>query len=278
MKKTPEQVAQETSTANLMASFVARQSRRSLLKGVVTGAAGVTGIAVAGVGTSVLSTMNAHAAAAPSLSCVDSVHTILTVARTAERLATTFFSNAVANAGKLGLKGVNLEDIQAAAVEEQIHEHFLAGQGGDVLTSTFSFPHGPATFEDLRLFIETFEQLELVVDTTYLAAVKEFAQLGLPDMAQVAAQIAWVEGEHRAIARQIGAELLGSRQYIPPINWAFAPVYPPSVGTAPALVKKAGFLSPVPGNTYPYHPISISNSGVIFQKPVTDLAGVPCSE
>ena len=98
-------------------------SRRSLLKGTVAGA---TGLVVAGTGSGLLST--AYANGSP-----DSIKTILSVARTAEQLAVTFYSHAVQNADKLGLYGKNLEDVRAILIGEQIHQQFFASMGGSPL-------------------------------------------------------------------------------------------------------------------------------------------------
>lgn len=209
-------------------------------------------------------TSTAHASGS---SCITPIADILTIGRTAERLAVTFYSHGLANAAGLGITG-DLEDaITAALVEEQIHEFFFRDNGGGVLASTFSFPHGPATFTDLSLFIETQQQLEGVFDSAFLAAIKEFALQGRPDLAQIAGQIATIESEHRALGRFIGG-------LEPADNWAFSPVLLSHVGEAPAVVKKAGYLSPVPGNSYTYHPINTNlTAGVIFTKPYAK----PCS-
>ena len=281
----------EQAAANLQATFEAARSRRMLLKGAVAGVAGVavgaTGLAVARLHPStataaghVATTHAAHTtgqvatgAAAPefynssSRQTVASAVTILTVARTAEQLAVTFYSNGIANADKLGLSGNDLENIKAALVEEQIHQQFFAANGGQSLADTFSFPHGPQTFSDLKTFIATQQELEGVFDSAFLAAIREFAQLGRPDLAQIAGQIATVEAEHRALGRQIGG-------LIPADNWAFSPVLLASVGDAPALVKKAGYLSPVQGNSYTYHEVSIENSGVEQRKPFSAASAV----
>ncbi len=236
-----------TSSSKTMQSL---WSRRSLLKGTVAGA---TGLVVASTGSGLLSV--AHANGSP-----DSIKTILSVARTQEQLAVTFYSHAVQNADKLGLYGKNLEDVRAILIGEQIHEQFFASMGGVSLADTFSFPEGAATYENFGLFIKTLQQLEGVFDTTYLAAVKEFAELGQPRMAQIAAQTAWTEGEHRVVGRKIAG-------ISPADNWGFAPVLVTSVGAAPEAVKDAGYLSPRPGNSYKYHPVSTYDPNIIYRTP-----------
>lgn len=252
----------DIATDNLMATFAAARSRRSLLKGAVAGA---TGLAVTGAGALALP---AYAKSSSTLRpMTDTIVSILTVARTAEQLAVTFYSNGIANADKLGITGDNLTNIKAALVEEQIHQQFFAANGGGSLATTFSFPQGAQTFTDLKTFITTQQQLEGVFDSAFLAAIMEFAQLGRPDLAQIAGQIATVEAEHRALGRQIGG-------LTPADNWAFSPVLLATVGDAPALVQKAGYLSPTSGNSYTYQEVSIDNSGVEQRKPFSVASSV----
>ncbi|GAC1423977.1 MAG: hypothetical protein PVS3B3_11490 [Ktedonobacteraceae bacterium] len=273
---TPKETPKNTSPTNLSPSFTARRSRRTLLKG----AAGAAGVAVAGA--SILSVSPAYAKFAhpgnevtgqqnqqvyrTSQQTADSIVDILTVARTAEQLAVTFYTNGIANADKLGITGDNLAYLKAALVEEQIHQQFFAANGGKSLADTFSFPQGPQTFTDLKTFIATQQQLEGVFDSAFLAAIMEFAQLGRPDLAQIAGQVATVESEHRALGRVIGG-------LVPADNWAFTPVLVTSVGAAPALVQKAGYLSPMSGNSYTYKQVDTSGAGVEQLKPFSMSAG-----
>lgn len=242
----------DTATTNLLASFSAAQSRRTLLKSAAAGVAGIAAISTSG-----LAYAKSYTSKRPT---ADSIVSILTVARTAEQLAVTFYSNGIANADKLGLSGNNLEYFKAALVEEQIHQQFFAANGGQSLADKFSFPEGAKTFTDLKTFIATQQQLEGVFDSAFLAAILEFAQLGRPDLAQIAGQIATVESEHRALGRAIGG-------LIPADNWAFTPVLIATVGDAPALVQKAGYLSPTSDNSYTYQEVSTDNAGVEQRKP-----------
>jgi hypothetical protein len=118
MKKT-NIISKEEAYAKLMASFNTPRSRRALLKGAAT----ATGIAVAGAGA--LSALPAHAMVqgsgvaagqavnmgllSSSHATTDSIVTILTVARTAEQLAVTFYTNGINNASQLGISGANLD-------------------------------------------------------------------------------------------------------------------------------------------------------------------------
>ncbi len=270
--KRDENISKEEAYAKLQASFNTPRSRRALLKG----AAAATGV-VAGAGilaalpasamvrsNGAMSSQNAQAAnmglLSSSQATTDSIVTILTVARTAEQLAVTFYTNGINNASQLGISGPNLDYLKAALIEEQIHQQFFAANGGQSLATTFSFPNGAKTFTDLNTFIATQQQLEGVFDSAFLAAIFEFAQLGRPDLAQIAGQIATVESEHRALGRVIG-------NLSPADNWAFTPVLIATVGDAPALVTKAGYLSPTSGNSYTYQQVSTSDASILYQKP-----------
>jgi len=222
------------------------RSRRTFLAG-----AGAAGLALAG--TSLLDSPLVSAAGDPA-----KIKAIFTVARTAEQLAVTFYSHGLRNANQLGLNREHRNQIHAALVEEQLHQILFTAQGGDSLADTFSFPHGEETFEKRRLFIETQQQLEGVFDSAFLAAVREFAELGEPRLAQIAAQIACVESEHRALGRDIGG-------LEPADNWTYAPVLVAYVADAPQLVKDAGYLSPRPGNTYKYAPVDTGLGGILYK-------------
>lgn len=241
----------ETATDALMESFAAHRSRRSLL-----GGAAVATLMAAGAG--LLAAPAVGAASGNQQAIVD----ILTVARTAEQLAVTFYSNGVANAKKLKIRKEELEYLKAALIEEQIHQLFFAANGGQSLADTFSFPKGAQTFEDLQVFIDTQQQLEGVFDSAFLAAVKEFSMLGEHRLAQIAAQVACIESEHRALGRDIAGR-------VPADNWAYAPVLIAKVADAPAAVKAAGYLDPRPGNTYKYQQVGIDDGRIAYRTPFT---------
>ncbi len=221
-------------------------SRRTFLAG-----SAVAGLTLAGV--PLLESPLVSAAGDPM-----KIKRIFTIARTAEQLAVTFYSNGLANADALGLGPEAQGQIQAALVEEQIHQQFFTAQGGDSLTDTFSFPQGAKTFTDLQTFIATQQMLEGVFDSAFLAAIREFAEMGEARLAQIAGQIACIESEHRALGRDIAGLDPGD-------NWTYAPVLVAFVEDAPAAVTAAGFLSPVPGNTYKYAPVDTSLAGIMYK-------------
>ena len=138
---------------------------------------------------------------------------IFQIATTAEQLAVTFYRNGVANAEALGLDDLDLRIIKAAGIEEQIHQRFFTSvialltnkrAPRTVGPTEFSFPF-PNTFTDLTTFIATQQVLEGVFDSAFLAAVRELSRQGQHRAAQIAAQIATIESEHRALGRGIAA-------------------------------------------------------------------------
>ncbi len=242
-----------------------RSSRRSVLKGTI---AGVTGLAATGgiVAAGVIyahkdDAANAHAASAAISNGMNpkaakaAILNILNIAITAEELAVVFYSNVIKNANHLGFSNAGFLDIQAALIEEQIHQIFLAKQGAKALTNKFSFPFGNDTFRRFDHFIAVQQQLEALFVAAYIAAGTEFAKLGRPDLVQVAAQIGGVEAEHRAIGRAIG----GMK---PANNRAFETLLVNAVADAPAVLKKDGFLNPKPGNSFEFKPVSTNMNGL----------------
>jgi catechol 2,3-dioxygenase-like lactoylglutathione lyase family enzyme len=246
-------------------------SRRNFLKGAMA-----TGLAAGGLG---LLGKAAHAQTAGT--SPDTATQIFSIAATAERLAVTFYTNAMNSASALGFTPEELTIIQAALIEEQIHELFFEKNGGVPLTSTFSFPAGAATFTDLNTFISTQQLLEGAFDSAFIAAAFEFSEMGMHDVARIAVQIAMVEEEHRELGNYIAtahglttpsvaaadATTAGTiatvlkavdTTFSPADNWVFAPQLVPSVGAAPAVLTAAGFLSPVAGNTYSYAQVDFS--------------------
>ncbi|MDQ2714463.1 MAG: ferritin-like domain-containing protein [Chloroflexota bacterium] len=255
--KTYDEKAQNPVVVGIMESLSVRKSRRSLMKGAAMGAAG---LATIGIGTLVLPKGAVHASGGGGEKSETSIKEIFSIAATAERLAVTTYTHGIANAHKLGISGDHLTYLKAALVEEQIHELFFEANGGVALTSTFSYPHGPQTFESLQLFIETQQQLEGVFDSAFLAAIKEFAYMGQPILAQIAGEIACIESEHRALGRVIG-------KLDPADNWAFAPVFVESVSDGPGALAAAGYLTPKGHNSFTYQQVSTDFPGIMFRKP-----------
>ncbi|GAC1689465.1 MAG: hypothetical protein PVS2B1_11310 [Candidatus Dormibacteraceae bacterium] len=234
-------MASENATSRFLNSLA---GRRGFLKAGVGASAGLAAFGITNL---------------PALAATTSVGEILNIAVTAEQLAVTFYSNGVARAKELGLRGASLDYIKAALIEEQIHLDFFATNGGVGLVNTFSFPD-PDTFDDLNNFIATQQTLEGVFDAAFIAAVGDFYDLGQRGLAQIACQVAMIESEHRALGRAIVG-------LAPADNWAYGINSLKHVNDAPALVAAAGFFSPVSGNSYPYVRVSTDDPRIISRNP-----------
>jgi hypothetical protein len=170
----------------------------------------------------------------------ESVQTIINIADTAERLAVTLLTAAVNNAAQLGLDGILLAFTQAALAEEQYHADFLEKSGAVALTNTFTVPDAKI-LTDQKTFFHTVEAAETLFIGAYMAAVREFTDLGQPELAKVAYQIGGVEAEHRAHVRA-GMALTGDASGIPPNNKAFESNVAQTVGDAARQLQALGFI------------------------------------
>jgi len=233
-----------------------------MLKGAVVSATGIGaagGLAALGVYVAQRGDNDeTHAASVPSYNAKATkaaIQNILNIAITAEELAVVFYTNVLKNSNHLGFSNAGFLDIEAALLEEQIHQAFLAKQGAKALTNTFSFPFGNATFTNFNHFITVQQKLEALFVAAYLAAGKQFAQLGRPDLVQIAAQIGGVEAEHRVLGRALAAMR-------PVNNRAFETALVKTVADAATVLKNGGFLTPKPGNTFTFHAISLSLNGL----------------
>jgi len=255
----------------------ARSSRRSLLKGTVAGVAGIAATSgliggglylsskqgsagAAGIGDSGVTPNQAQNNKNNVQANAMAIQNILNIAVTAEMLGVTFYKRVLTHADRVDLGRNARLDLQAALIEEQIHQKFLMQQGAKSLTHMFSFPFGERTFREFDAFIQTQQLLEATFVAAYLAATKEFALMGRADLAQIASQIGGVEAEHRAIGRAIGG-------LAPANNRAFEKLLLKRVADAPAVLKNAGFLTPSNNNSYGYGDISTNMDGVEMLTP-----------
>lgn len=241
IKQAQDEVSPEAlkATHDLLASFGQPQSRRWLMRG-----AAALGASATLAGATALTALPLQAAASTHAGVVTD---IFSVAATAETLAVTFYNNGIEHAHRLGLSRSALAAMKSIAREEDIHRSFFIANGGQVSTEVFSFPDGEDTFESLRAFIETQQQLEVVFDSAFLLAVKVFA--GLKDgasLAQIAAQIAAVEQGHLAVGRYIAG-------FVPAEPYTFTPVLFTALSQIVPAVKAAGYLSPTKENRFRYH-------------------------
>jgi len=250
-----------------------RSSRRSLLKGTVAGVAGIAATSgLIGGGLYLSSKQGSAGAAGIGDSGVTpkqtqnnknnamAIQNILNIAVTAEMLGVTFYKRVLAHADRFDFSRNARLDLEAALIEEQIHQKFLMQQGAKSLTHMFSFPFGERTFREFDAFFQTQQLLEATFVAAYLAATKEFTLMGRADLAQIASQIGGVEAEHRAIGRAIGG-------LAPANNRAFEQLLLKRVADAPAVLTNAGFLTPSNSNSYGYGDTSTSMDGVEMLTP-----------
>jgi hypothetical protein len=229
------------------ASFSTLMRRRQLL-----GAAGT--IAAGAAAATLLSTNAAHAWP---------VFTeYLNILATGEALFVTFYSQAVAHHKDLGIHGDALTALKAILTEEQIHYDFATDNGGKPATTHFSFPHGHDTFKQRSFFLQTQQLSEELTNGALLAWIKDWAAMGQPRLAQIGGQLMQVEGGHRVVGRVI-------MDADPWDDWGFGPVASElkSFLDVPTVVRNHGFLTPVPGNDFEFHPVSESFPGVINTNP-----------
>jgi len=229
----------------------ARHSRLAILKGA---SAGVAAASLIG-----LSSMSAYA---QSMSNDEFLKAVFNILATGEKLNVVFYQLGVANHDRLGFHGDQLLSLKAILIEEQIHNNAAEAHGGVAATTHFSFPLGAATFTDRVNFLTTMKQIEETTNSALLALIHDCAERGLTQYARLAGQLLAVEGGHRVVGRM----LLGMH---PVEDWAFGPALLARFLDVPDAVTKAGFLSPVAGNDYPYQPMSASLPGVSYTAPVT---------
>jgi hypothetical protein len=248
----------------------AGSSRRGFLKVIALAGASIAGAEMFG---------KAAFAQSATTTAADTAQDILNIAATAEALAVAFYSSAIAAGPALKISDDDLNYLQAALVQEQIHENFLVANGAKPLTTTFSFPNGATTFSDIGTLVSTLEALETAFVSAYNAAVYEFAQMGQHDLARVAGMIGSVEAQHFALIRDIGGDF-DIANSSPPNNWGFAPQVVSSVGNAATVLTTSKFLSPATGNSYGYTAADLTSgaigavaASVMYQTPFVASAG-----
>ncbi len=168
-------------------------SRRSILKALGVGGSVAALSFPAAFG---LDVVNAQTAG-------DAPQTILNVAATAEALAITHFYAGITMGSWFGRLPMLYQDyLRAALAAEQAHYNFLLANGAKPVTNKFFVPEG--VLENLALYVAVTDLAEGVFIGAYLAATRRFAELNMPVMAEVAAQVMGVEAEHRALNRAMG--------------------------------------------------------------------------
>jgi hypothetical protein len=133
-----------------------------------------------------------------SSSSRNSTSTILTVASTAEVLATIV--NTVGYHRGLGGDPVTQRNVKAAAREELVHYNVLKKLGAQPATKKIWVPD--AVFASRSNFLNTLQEGDSIFVNAYLVATEKFGKDGSGVLAITAAQFMGTEAVHRALARQ----------------------------------------------------------------------------
>lgn len=141
----------------------------------------------------------------------DDTTTIINLASTAELFATTHYLAAINGAADLKLDAGQVAYLKAGFLAEQDHLELLESLGAKPVVTEFYVPE--KLFSDKALFAAVTEVAEHAFVGAYLAATRAFSNAGAPQFAVTATQIAAVEAEHRALARQIGGNLPNNQSY-----------------------------------------------------------------
>ncbi len=145
-----------------------------------------------------------------SVSSDNSTTNILTVAATAEVLATIV--NTVGWRRGLGGDAVTQRNVAAAAREELVHFNVLYSLGARPVTRQIWVPD--AVFANRTNFLSTLEVGDQIFVNAYLIATKHFAAQRHAKLATYAAEFMGVEAVHRALARQSLGKLGNDRVFM----------------------------------------------------------------
>jgi hypothetical protein len=228
-----------------------RLSRGWLLKASGLGLAALAG---AGVAETAIPRRVEASAGFPFYPAVQGTYTTETglqmaqVLHTMAHFATSLLTAAV-KSKPLGLSSNSLllAVVQAAIMEEDLHAEimdtitapYLGVPTGTPLSAVFfqgssgqnaTLPNGAsyirftlpdaAILSDQKTFFTTWESIQSLSVAAYIAAVREFAELGQPMLAKWSAQTLGIEAEHRVLARAALA-VLGDASSVPPNNKGF---------------------------------------------------------
>lgn len=188
----------------------------------------------------------------------EAIMEILDVLLTASYLRATFVQSNIAAGRVVPIPNepagsqLALRIAQADAAIEQSHIDFWSSIGATPVTTTFTrAPADPASLE-ARQHVQV---------AMYMAAVREFAELGQPTLAKWAFQAGAVEAEDRAVFRILQA-LSGNAVGNPPNNKAFETDLLLYVRDALDLFKTLGLIGGTgPSLTYPGRDAMLAAAG-----------------
>jgi hypothetical protein len=147
-----------------------------------------------------------------------------------------------------GLAPLHVPIEQASVVAALAHVTFLESLGAQTLTDTFTIGVPPT---ESSAALQRKELITTIFIGAYLAAAREFAELGQPVLAKYAFQIGAGHAEHRAMARVMQA-LEGTAPGILPTNKAFETDLFLYVRDAYSILSALGLFGTAPVKlTYP---------------------------
>jgi Ferritin-like domain len=190
----------------------------------------------------------------------EQVQDILNYLVTVEHLGVTVVTLAVTTyASQLQLSPLAQTVLQSTVARDQAHLDFLASMGGHPLTTTFTIP--PPLYASAIGLLRAAEAFEALETAAYMTAVREFAELGQPNLTKNAAQTMAVEGESRALVRTTLLSM-GATDESPPGNKAFETDLLLYVRDEITLITNLGFIGgaapPVP---YPGRDAALAAAG-----------------
>ncbi|MCA0453702.1 MAG: SH3 domain-containing protein [Chloroflexi bacterium] len=237
-------------------------SRRSLLKGAVAGSAS-------------LLTFN-QLFNYSQLSAQDNANdpqTIVNLAATAELIACTHYYRVLTDSN-IALAPDEIEVLKGFLDAELQHLELLYLNEAAPVTERFYLPVD--VYNDREQFSLITEQLETTFIAAYLAATRQFAQLGFPLLAATSAQVSAVEQEHLALVRGIGGRRPNNVALARALFFNITEAVP---ALQPFLERSAGYEGPVSFPGADAIRELIGDVGVLPISPFSDpsIANVPGS-
>ncbi len=203
-------------------------SRRAILKGAVVGSASLLSFNQL-FNYSQLSAQDNE----------NDVETIVNLAATAEMIACTHYYRVLTNSN-IALAPDEIEIIKAFLDAELQHLELLYLNQATPVTNRFYLPTD--VYNDREQFSKITEQLETTFIAAYLAATRQFAQLGLPLLAATSAQVSAVEQEHLALVRGIGGRRPNNVALARALFFNITEAVP---ALQPFLERSSGYTGPV---------------------------------
>lgn len=204
-------------------------------RGFLNGAAGVGAGSAVGSFADIL---GIGAVRASGLSGHDAV-AILDLAATAETVAIAFYRTVIDGA-TFHIGGKALAGLKMALDAERGHLRTVRSLGGTALQQRFYLPD--RLLQDASVFVETGLKLEPALAGAYLAATRQFAELGQPALAATAASLGASEAQHLTLLGHLAGLSADDLTLSTPSFRRASEALPVLV---PFLTGGAGFFGPV---------------------------------